>query len=342
MVETVFQDAVTVVPAAWLNAVFGLDGHDHLGENRDGSAPQIALEELTPNLQGIINDLIASKNIISQLQFNGLNRTALFGGTGKDGAYTGAFALNNPLYEFTDFTVASGVTALVERGFVRIKCTGNFLLQGTLEGLAINQYGLGDAWYNNAGQIYNPLAQMYGSGGGETVDHTTLSGLTVIRDRGGNGGSGIIVEALGNIIIEGNIICNGSNGQEATIISGTNHTLGGSGGGSGGLIALQSFSRIDLIGKLLVNGGRGTNGLGTNAAGGGGGAGGWARGIAPIMNGTIAGNVEANGGLPGTSTGTGSNLGAGGGSFGGRGGNSRQPGNTGIGSLIATPNFSWW
>lgn len=342
MAKTVFQNGITVVEDQWLNAVFGLDGHNHRGEDSDGSAPQISLEELTPTLQGIINDLIAAKPIISQLVYNGTSRVPLFGGSGKDGAYTGQYALNNPVYEFTDFEIPANTDVLVERGFVRIKCTGNFIVRGTLTGVPINQYGLGDAWYNNSGQVYNPLAQAYGSGGGETVDHTTLSGLTVIRDRGGNGGSGIIVECLGNILIEGSINCNGGNGQQAQIISGSNHVLGGSGGGSGGLICLQSFSRVDLIGKLRVNGGSGANGVGTNAASGGGGGGGWVRCIAPIINGTAQGNVEARGGISGVSTGTGSNLGAGGGSFGGKGGDSKVAGYAGIASLVSANSFGWW
>lgn len=345
MSKPVFIDGVTVVDANFLNSIYGQGtdgGHDHLGEDRLGSASQISLDELTPTLQGIINDLIASKPIINQLVHNGSSRVPLFGGSGKDGEFNGQYALNNPLYEFTNFTIPAGTNVLVERGFVRIKCTGNFTIRGTLVGLAINQYGLGDAWYSDSGQVYNPLAQMYGSGGGETVDHTTLSGLTVIRDRGGNGGSGIIVECLGNILIEGSIICNGADGKQAQIISGSNHVLGGSGGGSGGLICLQSFSSIDLIGKLIANGGSGANGVGTNAGSGGGGGGGWIRCIAPTLNGTVQGNVEANGGISGNSTGTGSNLGAGGGSFGGKGGASKVAGNSGIASLVSASTFAWW
>jgi hypothetical protein len=346
MPKPVFVDGVTVVSAEFLNSIYGQGangGHDHLGEDRLGSASRISFDELDPQLQTLINDLLAIKPLVSQLEHNGMRRFDLFGGTGRDGNFNGEWHLNNPLYEFINFTIPPGVTIRTERGFVRIKCTGNFTIHagGTLEGVPLNQYGLGDAWYNNSGPVYNPLAQLYGSGGGETVDHTDLSGLSVVRHRGGNGGCGIVVEALGNIVIQGTIRCDGGDGMPATIISGTGHILGGSGGGSGGLIALHSFSRIDISGTLSVKGGRGADGYGSNAAGGGGGGGGWVRCVAPIANGSMA-NVQLSGGLAGTNIGLGTNLGAGGGSFAGKGGNSKEPGQPGLASIVGTNKYTWW
>ena len=336
MPKTLFVDNVSTINAAWANLVYL---HNHLGQDVDGSAPKITIEELEESLATLLGDLSGIRSLIPQLFFEDKIRAAVFGGLGGDGSYNGTFPLTNSQYEFTDFTIPVGTNIQVPNGSVRIKVQGNILIDGSLTGQPRNPYGLGKAWFTTGGEAYNTGADIKGSGGAETVDHTNASGLQVIRDRGGFGGCGITIEALGTIEINGTISCNGANAGTAQIISGS-PTLGGSGGGSGGSCRIQSFTQIQYDGTLDLIGGNGANGYGTNAAGGGGGAGGVAELMAPVLN--VAVNaINVNGGAPGTNTGSGANLSGAGGGFGGKGGNSKQAG--AIGKIIQTirGNFSF-
>lgn len=331
--KTLFEDNVTVLLEAFLTAWNGTDatsGHNHLQLNEDGSSPHITLEELEPDLRTLLNDLIGLRPLIQQLYYGDKVKAEIFGGFGGDGEYNGEFNLTQSVYEFTDFTIPASTHILVPNGFVKIRCTGSFTIEsgGWLQGIPINQFGTGKAWFNNGGRPYNLGVSRLGSGGSETVDHTDEAGLTTIRDPGGMGGSGIVVEVLGNILIDGTISCNGGNAGVFTILSG-NPTLGGSGGGSGGSISLGSYSSIVVNGTADCIGGNGANGYNTNAAGGGGGAGGIFTAIAPEVN--IAANaVNVNGGTPGTSNGSGIYQGGAGGGFGNFGGNHKQAGGTGL------------
>ena len=333
MAKTIFENNVTVLSAEFLHAINGTDaatGHDHLAEPRDGSNPNIKFEELEPSLRNLLNDLSGLRPLIQQLYYGDKVKAEIFGGFGGDGAYTGTYPLTQSVYEFTNFTIPSGTTVLVPNGFTKIRCTGSFTIEtgGLLLGLPINRLGIGKPYFNTGGSSYNLGVSRIGSGGGETVDHTDEAGLTTIRDPGGYGGAGIIIEALGNILIDGSIGCNGGNAGVFQILSG-NPTLGGSGGGSGGSISMGSYSSIVINGTCDMIGGNGANGYNTNAAGGGGGGGGIFTAIAPEIN-ILVNAVNVSGGLPGTSNGSGIYQGAGGGGFGGNGGNHKQAGSTGI------------
>lgn len=333
MPKTQFENNVTVLLAEFLHAINGTDaasGHNHLQLNEDGSNPNITFDELEPNLRTLLNDLIGLRPLIQQLFFGDKVKAEVFGGFGGDGEFNGEFNLTESVYEFTDFTVPNGSTITVPNGFVKIRCTGSFTIEtgGWLQGIPINQYGIGKAYFNNGGRPYNIGASRLGSGGSETVDHTDEAGLTTIRDPGGLGGAGIIVEALGNILIDGTISCNGGNAGVFTILSG-NPTLGGSGGGSGGSISLGSYSAIVVNGTADCIGGNGANGYNTNASGGGGGSGGIFTAIAPEIN-ILANAINVSGGLPGTTNGAGIYQGGAGGGFGNFGGNHKQPGGTGL------------
>lgn len=318
MPKTTFTNNVTVVYAAWLNKVFGLDGHKHTGLDEDGSAPFIDLDQLDPELVAILNDLLALKPLIAQLYFGDRVKADVFGGFGEDGAFTGTTNLDKDHYEFTDFTISVGQNVQVTGGVCRIQCTGNVVINGALTGVPKEAYGTGKAWFSNPGPTYNLGASFMGSAGYETIDHTDLAGLTTIRDPGGRGGSGIIIEALGTVTINGTISANGGNAGVATILSG-NPVLGGSGGGAGGSVVVQSFSSIQLNGTIDCIGGQGANAYGSNAGGGGGGGGGWGYLIAPSVN-RLPNSINVNGGLPGVTNGTGAQIGSAGGSFGGSGG----------------------
>jgi hypothetical protein len=120
---------------------------------------------------------------------------------------------------------------------------------------------------------------------------------------------------------------NGQAGQTfAGILPGTTGIeLGGSGGGSGGLIALQSETSLSIAaGALLsVNGGNGANanwsGTLFNVGGGGGGGGGYIILNSPST--TNSGSLSLTGGTGGLTGFAGNNTqGSAGGSFGGIGG----------------------
>lgn len=327
MPKTTFIDDVTIVYAAWLNKVFGLDGHNHLGLDEDGSAPRIDLEELSDELQSILTDLVGIRPLVQQLFFGDKVKAVLFGGSGQDGAFNGEYNLDREVYEFTNFTIPVGANIQVTGGVCRIRCTGNVVIEGALTGVPVQQFGVGKAWFNNGGRSYNPSASLMGSGGYETVDHTDEAGLTTIRDPGGLGGAAIIIEALGTSLVNGTISCNGGNAGVPVILSGS-PVLGGAGGGSGGSITIQSYTGVQVNGTLDAIGGQGGGGIGTNAAGGGGGSGGWIRIMAPEIN-MLVNSVNVSGGLPGASLGTGARQGGGGGGFGGTGGNHKANGSIG-------------
>lgn len=340
MPATNFVDNVTVVFAAWLNKAYGINGHKHDGKDQDGSAPFIDLNQLDPTLSDLLGDLAALRALLPQLFYQDKARIAAFGGSGFDGAYIGnPLILDRPVYEFESFTINAGTNVQVTSGFCRIKVKGNVLIEGALTGVAMNPYGVGKGWFSNGGQAYNTGVSFLGSGGFETVDHTDATGLTTIRDRGGLGGSGIIIEALGTITVNGTISANGGNSGVPIILSGS-PILGGSGAGSAGSITLQSFSAIQLNGTIDLIGGNGGGGIGTNAAGGGGGSGGIFTGLAPSIN-KQPNSINVSGGSPGASTGTGSFTGAGGGGFGGLGGNTKAAGATGKVIELIRPQFSY-
>lgn len=334
--KTVFTDNVTPVVSAWLNLVYN---HVHDNLDSDGHAPFIDINQLDDDLRNLLGDLAGIRSLIPLLFYLDKAKTQIFGGTGNDGVYTGGYNLTLPQYEFETFTIPNATNIQMTGGVCRIKVKGDVLINGSLTGVPKNPGGTGKAYYNNGGLSYSTGVSWLGSGGAETVDHTDLSGLTTIRDRGGLGGAGIIIEALGNIVVNGTISANGGNAGVPTILSGS-PILGGSGAGSGGSITLQSFSSIQINGTIDLIGGNGGNGVGTNAAGGGGGAGGIFTSISPTFN-NLPNSINVNGGAPGISVGAGSNAGGGGGGYGGTGGNSKSAGQAGVANLLTKNIFSF-
>jgi hypothetical protein len=327
MAVTVFTNDSTVVTSNWLNAAYGPNGHNHRGLSDDGSAPKIGLDEIDTDLLNVMNEILAVRPQLADL-FSGIRiKVPLFGGLGVDGAFTGTTNLTRSLYEFTSFTISQGQTVRCYGGVTRIKVQGDCTIAGLLLAQPIQPGGIGKGWYNTGGNGYGIGADPMGSCGSESVDHGDVSGLKVLRDRGGLGGGCLIIECLGTVLINGSIGANGGNGSQATILSGT-PSVGGSGGGSGGSIIIQSYTRVQLNGTVDANGGNGAPGQNTDAAGGGGGSGGWIWVKAPEIN--DAGNTySVNGGLPGTTYGSGARQGGGGGGFGGTGGNHKTTGSEG-------------
>jgi hypothetical protein len=158
-----------------------------------------------------------------------------------------------------------------------------------------------------------------GSGGGSGASNQ--SGAT--PGNGGRGGGGIILFAR-KLNFNSTIYANGSNGGNASVLSGA-YYAGGGGGGAGGFVVIYAQQIIGLTGTIQAKGGNGGNGAqgdstttGAIYYGGGGGA--------------CAGNAGANGlsiipsgfslttNVSGGSSGASSGPGKGGGGQGGGGG----------------------
>lgn len=92
-----------------------------------------------------------------------------------------------------------------------------------------------------------------GAGGGGGGDETSIcpNNPAWIQDRsgagGGGGGGALLILAGGRIVVgaTGRISCNGGNGGGGEEV-GTNGAGGGGGGGSGGMVALYSYTHIEL------------------------------------------------------------------------------------------------
>ena len=125
---------------------------------------------------------------------------------------------------------------------------------------------------NQGGYAYHISQQFCGSGGG--AGGCPSSGISEVPLLGGDGGGSIYLEAGVNIVINGNISCNGGNGQGDEV----HGDLAGAGGGSGGAIEARCKGSFTNAGIIESNGGNGGDAQGVlNPTGGGGGGGGYIR-----------------------------------------------------------------
>jgi hypothetical protein len=147
------------------------------------------------------------------------------------------------------------------------------------------------------------------------------AGDAVHRAPGGDGGGAVYLIAGNTIHIPGDVFASGAGGGTTASTPGAEQ--GGGGGGTGGMIGLDA-PRIDILGRVVANGGAG--------GGGGGGLGGSPGGDgtttswnAPAAAGTGGGSIPGGNGAPGTAIGAttdidgSSNDGGGGGGAGGLG-----------------------
>jgi hypothetical protein len=104
-----------------------------------------------------------------------------------------------------------------------------------------------------------------GGGTGEGID----TGIDSVD--GGDGGGCLTVAVGGDLIGDGEIECNGVDGENGSI---TGVDSGGGGGGGGGALAVLVDGTIDDSPTISADGGDGGNGSGNDDAGGGGGGGG--------------------------------------------------------------------
>ena len=249
---------------------------------------------------------------------------------------------------YETITIPAGVTVTVP-ATCRIYARTSITIDGTVNGVGLGApgganvgaagsgtgasgasrgFGLGAPAGGATTPSYGFNTQYVGSGGSGGA--VTFVGGGGTNGAGGNSGGSIIFECQGPITVDAAAVIN-MNGQAGQtfvgIIPGTTGIeLAGSGGGSGGLIALQSGTSLSIAAgaSLSVNGGNGANanwsGSITAAGGGGGGGGGYIVLNSPLT--TNSGSLSLTGGTGGLSVNAGNNTGgSAGGSFGGTGGN---------------------
>lgn len=228
----------------------------------------------------------------------------------------------NDNYQFTNFTIAAGVTLHVWSGTV-IRCTGTCTNNGTV---AVSYGAVGGVMCMNAGvgaaEVVEPAPDVFGfvAGMGEvTATNTPAFGgvgygpnlgitqaVTNVGLEGGGGGAGnggggggtltvlaqtSVVNATGATIV--------ASGQDADMTTGCQQ--GGGGGGGGGIVILASKGSVTQAGTIDVHGGAGGP-EGTFWAAGGGGAGGIVHLFAPAV--THTGTETLTAGAQGTGTAT--------------------------------------
>jgi hypothetical protein len=151
-----------------------------------------------------------------------------------------------------------------------------------------------------------------GDGGAGDMQH---------RSPGGDGGGAVYLIAGNTIHISGDVFASGGGGGVTP--GGLGAEQGGGGGGAGGMIGLDAPS-LEILGRVVANGGAGGGG-GGNVGGSPGGDGTTTSWNAPATAGTGGGSIPGGNGAPGTAIGATSNVdgisndGGGGGAAGGLG-----------------------
>ncbi|MEY3015193.1 MAG: hypothetical protein RIT45_3928, partial [Pseudomonadota bacterium] len=244
-------------------------------------------------------------------------------GSGKDGAYTATTntTLAAGTYEFSSFTINSGVTVTVTgSGPLVIKVKGKVTVNGVLDlsgkqgqdqtGCCGNANGGAagpggsngaPAYYGNAGSLGEGgggggggCNSGYGAGGGGGGYGTSgQSGLTSPYSCGTGGEAG---STYGNLQLTA--LVGGSGGGSGGYGSAANSS-GGGGGGGGGALRIDAQEIVVASGAAVrADGGRGGNVVNDRDGGaGGGGSGGaiWLRGATVTLNGSVSAKGGAGG-----------------------------------------------
>ena len=153
-------------------------------------------------------------------------------------------------------------------------------------GPANNSGNAGNGSYGGGGGGAGYSNTFYGGGGGNGAGATGgacygLNSSTTWRGSGSGGGAGnygggvVIIYCGGKLTVNGQILCNGSNGGSGGGVSGTGRDWSsrdcyrgaGGGGGGGGRIYLMSYGGTTVNGTLNVNGGLGGGGCNTGGTG---------------------------------------------------------------------------
>jgi hypothetical protein len=124
------------------------------------------------------------------------------------------------------------------------------------------------------------------------------------RSSGGDGGGAVYLIAGNAIHISGDVFASGAGGGATPGVAGTEQ--GGGGGGSGGMIGLDAPS-LEILGRVVANGGAGSGG-GGEFGGSPGGDGTTTNWDTPATGGIGGGSIPGGDGAPGTAIGATSNV----------------------------------
>lgn len=236
--------------------------------------------------------------------------------------------------QFSEINIAGNL--ILPSGLV-LRSAGNVTITGTLTVLPSATDTLTDG--PDPGLSLAPASEINDGGRGLSIIQSSQltqptifaggagAGGTPTGGTGGQGGGSLFIFAKENIYIDdvGSIHANGADGQprnaDSLILS-----VGGSGGGAGGLIVLSSKGQISIHGQVAANGGNGSPGWNTpgpQGGGGGGGGGGIVHFISSIAAQVTDNSVQVLGGMPGADgiKDLSTVAGGGGGALGGNGGN---------------------
>ena len=238
------------------------------------------------------------------------------------------FALNQVVYNFTDFTIAtSGHTVTVTGTYpLVIKATGDVTIVGTLNlnggtgGSSAGSGSAGSSAGGNGGAPGNGATGTFGGTGAGTGGGGGGGVNTSTRGSGGGGGGYAAVGTDGIINLDGTVnggaggclyssACSVSDATLSTFVGGSGGGGGGrgyngtnstGGGGGGGAVKISAKGTITVSGSITAKGGDGGSGVGANTSGGGGGSGGaiWLQGGTITNSGTVT-VARGDGGLAG-------------------------------------------
>jgi len=212
------------------------------------------------------------------------------------------FDSDNPQYE--NFTVENGVTLTVASGTL-IRCTGNFVNDGTIEissgtsttyrdppstanvvELSANFPHMGIATraasFGELGAANDSLISTYG---GSAPAQYSLKYITrPLLYAGGAGGVGMAGSGGGAGGGAFGVWCEGAVVNNGTVSADGDEIVSGGGGGAGGIIILASASSVTNAGSITVDGGDGGDSDGDDESNGGGGGGGLIHILAPSIS----------------------------------------------------------
>lgn len=211
-------------------------------------------------------------------------------GNGADGNYnpSSSTTLAAGTYNFSSVTIPAGVTVTCS-GKVYIKCTGNFINNGTISANGVGGTGGTPSGYAGSGangggnggaggSVRDGNAGSCSGGAGGAAQYNIQDVATITGGAGGGSGGGLYQSDDG----------------------GTWRSYGGTGGRGGGAFIVVASSCINN-GTISANGGNGSSGSGNYLAygGGGGGGGGIIIMAAQLI---VAGTCSVSGGSVGSSS----------------------------------------
>lgn len=317
-----FNQILTLIHSANLSLPGG-------GNLETVSGDEVELVEYTTGQWRLTNYVRAASASIQPNQ----NVTDLFKdyGSGVDGQKTISVytTLSNHVYQYTDFTIDAGVSAVINTAFCIIKATGIITINGTInarggdiiftepfdtfgEGMSGGAGGGG-----GGGRCTDDFEGQHSGNNGYAGANSFLEGFAPVGGAGGttglayNGSNGfgpsLAKQEIAEFFLTGGLGTNakGGRGGDGAIVPGYSYVpKAGGNGGKGGctLILYAPKIIINATGVLNLGGQEGqSGGPGVPYFGGGGGGGAGAGGVLIIMSPdyTNSGNIDLTSGNPG-------------------------------------------